>query len=405
MKVSIIGQGYVGLPLAIALAQAGNQVIGLDSNSVRIQEISAGHSKIETVSQESLLSVLKSEAYTPTTNPSLIRDSKVFVITVPTPIDSANNPDLSFLQEATSTISKYASYGALVINESTSFPGTLRNVIAPIFNTSREGSDRLIDFACSPERIDPNNKEFNLFNTPRLVGGLSNEAVERAVAFYSSFVKKVIRVTSPEVAEASKLLENTYRLINIAFINEFAEYCAKKEIDVSQVIEAASTKPFGFVGFSPSVGIGGHCIPVDPHYLRNDSENFEVELKITKAALASNLERPARIVKNLKALNLLPPKRVLIEGVTYKPNVSDIRESPSLQLISELKGAGYEVAWHDPIYHSDIKGTQRAKVGEEFDLAILCVFHSVTNLEEVKSRSSRFIDLTFRALIPIKNKS
>lgn len=394
MKVSIIGQGYVGLPLALALAEADIEVVGLDSNANRVEEIRLGISKVETTSQETLLRSLRNGQYIPTADPNLISDSDVYVITVPTPIDGQNKPDLSFLEAATRTISKYAKEQSLIINESTSFPGTLRRFIAPIFDDHQSGRSRNLHFASSPERIDPSNVKFNLFNTPRLVGGLTEVATAKAHDFYKKFVDNVITVSSAEVAEASKLLENTYRLINISFINEFAEYCAKKNINVREVIEAANSKPFGFASFYPSAGIGGHCIPVDPHYLSQDAEEVNVHLKVTQSALESNLQRSSRIVKHLNELGIMPPSRILIEGVTYKANVSDIRESPSLRIYSDLVEAGYETAWHDPIYDLDISGTVRAKTDEKFDLILICVVHNATDLNELDARARKILDLT-----------
>jgi len=265
--VAIVGQGYVGLPLAIAAVESGWKVVGVDLSVTRVLTLNKGESPIEDISNQRLQNAIAGGLYVATTNFKDIAEADVIVICVPTPLDSDRKPDLQPLLSAVRSIEPYVKTGALVVSESTSYPGTLRNEIVPIFSQTKTYTDREIFFAVAPERVNPGDQIWNQKNTPRLVGGLNNESVLKALDFYSSICNSVVCVSSPEIAEAAKLLENTFRFVNIALIHEFTQICENQSIDVHQVIDAASTKPYGFMPFRPGVGIGGHCIPVDPLYL------------------------------------------------------------------------------------------------------------------------------------------
>ena len=269
MKIAVIGQGYVGFPLAQLAAKSGFEVIGYDNNSEVIQSLDNSESNLKLTDDEALLI-----------------DCQIYVIAVPTPLDTQVKPDLTYVIKASEVIAKYAANGSLVINESTSYPGTLREVIMPIIDPS--GVKVL--FAAAPERIDPLNQQWNLSNTTRVIGGVTKEAGNKAVDFYSSFCKNVITVSTPEVAESAKLLENTFRQINIAFINQFTQIMDKLNIPVYEVIEAANTKPFGFMKFNPGLGVGGHCIPIDPIYLANKAESSGAPASFIRSADQINNE-------------------------------------------------------------------------------------------------------------------
>lgn len=362
MKVSIIGQGYVGLSLAASAAKAGHEVIGFDVNSDLVESLSSGISHVEGVEIAGLT------GYQATDDASLINGSDVVVIAVPTPLNTERKPDLSYLIAACKTIGQNLSKKALIINESTSFPGTLRNLIS---KQIEEISELGHLFAASPERVDPGNHVWNQSNTPRLVSGLTDDATETAAKFYSDFCKHVVKVSSPEVAETAKLFENTFRQVNIAMVNELAQISHGLDIDVREVLDAAATKPFGFMKFNPSLGVGGHCIPVDPSYLSFAAENVGIEASFIELAKEINLEMPSYVANRItNAVGSLKGKKVLVAGLSYKANVSDLRESPSLLLIDALEVLGAEVIKHDPL----VSGTSPIS---SCDVAILAVAHDV----------------------------
>ena len=285
MNIAIIGQGYVGLPLAIAAATAGHTVAGIDSNRTLVEKIKEGRSPIGDLSDTQILQALNSGLYRVSDNYESISRSDVIIVCVPTPLDSNHNPDLSFLMAALAAIASTLQTGALVIIESTVAPGTTRTLIANSLNSA--GVE--YDLAYSPERIDPANKTWNVTNTPKLVAGLTDRATERTVEFYQSFIDSVSAGSSLEVIETAKLLENSFRLINISFINEIAQFCAAIKIDVREVIAAAATKPYGFMPFYPGAGVGGHCIPVDPKYLSAKAHEIGLPSRFIDLAYEVNL--------------------------------------------------------------------------------------------------------------------
>ena len=345
MRVAIIGQGYVGLTIAVDAAAASNTVVGFDVNTALVTQLNAGVSHIEGVSDSALAALLGSGAYKASTDASALDGCDVIVIAVPTPLDDARNPDLSFVHAAADLIATHVKSPALIVNESTSYPGTLRNEIAARIT----GVEHL--FASSPERVDPGNTQWGTKNTPRLIGGLTPAAVAKARQFYASFCDTIIEVSSPEVAEAAKIFENTFRQVNIALVNEFAQIADALGISGREVIDAAATKPYGFMQFNPGPGVGGHCIPVDPSYLAHVANQVGVPATFIKRANEVNLTMPAYVVKRVIAGSggSIAGKSVVVVGVSYKSNVADTRETPAAAVVDLLRAQGATVTWHDEI--------------------------------------------------------
>jgi UDP-N-acetyl-D-glucosamine dehydrogenase len=379
-KVSIIGQGYVGLPLAISCAQAGFEVTGIDLSEEKVSQLNSYRSIVEDVSDSDLKSVTEAGKYKATTDYLIDPSIEIICICVPTPLGSKHQPDLEILQAATKDVGKSLKAGMLVIIESTIQPGTTRDVVVPILEKESGLSRDQFLVAYSPERIDPMNKKFTIKNTPKLVAGLTSEAAVKAKEFYSKFIDQVDVCDSLEVAETAKLLENSFRLVNISFINELAIFCQKIGIDVNDVIKAASTKPYGFMPFYPSVGVGGHCIPVDPLYLAEAARAVGAPSRFIELADEINLGMPTYFVgRASEILGGLKGKKVLVIGVSYKPNVADVRETPVEALINGLKKSGAVVSWHDDLVKS-WNGESSVALGTGFDLAILATPHDYLNL-------------------------
>jgi len=377
MRVAIIGQGYVGLSISSGAISAGFEVLGLDKSQLVVKGLNSGNSHIEGISDQQIASAISSGKFRASSDFSEIANCEIVVIAVPTPLNKSGEPDLGLLDSALASIAPFLNAETLVINESTSYSGTLRNVIAVRVNTL---NPKVKYFAVSPERVDPGNKSFGVKNTPRLVGGITDEAASRAVAFYSSFCAHVIKVSSPEVAESAKLLENSFRFINIGFINEFAQLMNSMGIPVSEVIAAAGTKPYGFMPFFPNVGIGGHCIPVDPLYLQKNALDHGIISKYIKLSEELNHEMPKYCVGRLEELyGSLKGRHLLVVGVSYKPDISDTRESPAEFVIKELEKKGAKVSWHDPLVES-FKGQSSASISGDYDLALVLVKHQILDM-------------------------
>ncbi len=352
MKVAIIGQGYVGLTIS-AFAAEHFEVVGFDSNLNIVNQLNQGHSHIEGVESSQLEKLINSGKYRATTQGRDIQGSDIVVIAVPTPLSPDRKPELSFIDAACKTIGQNLLHSALVINESTSFPGTLRNIIKPAIE--RYSSTQIEHlYAISPERVDPGRGDFNQKNTPRLYSGITSEATEKTRLFYSKFCDNLVEVSSPEVAEAAKLFENTFRQVNIALVNEFAQIAHSLGINVYETLDAANTKPYGFMKFTPSAGVGGHCIPVDPTYLAAVAEEHGAPATFIRRANEVNLEMPEYIVRRVAADNggTLQGKSVLVVGVAYKPNVADVRETAAELVIQHLRSQGAVVSWHDEVVGS-----------------------------------------------------
>ena len=382
-KIAVIGQGYVGLPLAIAAAEAGFYVNGLETNENKVTMISSGVIPIEDMSSARVIKQIKLGRYKISNDFSVIRESSIIAICVPTPLNADNQPDLSFLNSSVTEISKYLTPGTLVILESTVEPGTTRNILLPaLIYGSNLNSDQ-IDVAFSPERTDPTNKVWNLSTTPKIVSGITELSRKRASEFYSRFINKVIECDSPEIAETAKLIENSFRFVNISFINEVSIFCNRLGIDVEKVIDVAATKPYGFMPFYPSIGVGGHCIPVDPLYLANKAREIGVLTRFIDLAEQVNKEMPGYFVdKAEEKLYGLINKKVLVIGVSYKPNVADVRESPVEALVAGLKQKGAHVSWHDDLV-KEWNGEKSVPLSGDFDLAILATPHDYLDLTKI----------------------
>ena len=379
--LSVIGQGYVGMPLALAAASAGHATVGIDLNPKIVSSVTSLHSPIEDISDAQIEVAYASGRYRITNTYECIKESEIVVICVPTPLDAAGLPDLTFLKAAVSEVSDNLKDGALVVIESTVAPGTTRDFVAPILDVANVG----YELAYSPERIDPANKKWNVTNTPKLVAGITSLATHRASNFYQTFVSDVVQGSSVEVIETAKLLENSFRLINISFINEIAEMCLKMKIDVREVIEAASTKPYGFMPFYPGAGVGGHCIPVDPSYLSSKAKEIGASTRFIDLANQVNHELPDYFTKiAAKALGEIKNKNILIVGVAYKSDVSDVRETPALDLIRAMRNAGAQVSWHDDLVQ-EWNGEKSAPLATTYDLAILVNPHTGTDLSKLGS--------------------
>ncbi len=372
MRVAIVGQGYVGLTITVGAVSAGHTVFGIDKSQRIVDSLNRGFSHIEGISHEEIRGAITRGLYRATTRFEDLNNADIVVIAVPTPLDYSGLPDLSLLESACDSVAPFLGEKALVINESTSYAGTLRNVIVRRIQTI---NPKVTKFAVSPERVDPGNEQFGVKNTPRLVGGITAESTDLAIAFYSTFCDNVVRVSSPEVAESAKLLENTFRFVNIGFISEFAQLMNAMNIPVSEVIAAASTKPYGFMPFFPNIGIGGHCIPVDPFYLQKNAEDVGVKSRFIALSESLNHEMPEYCVKRLEDIHgELKGKSVLVVGVSYKPNIADTRETPAEHVISLLRKAGAVVSWHDPLV-STFNGESSSPIEGNYDLALVLVNH------------------------------
>ncbi|MGC8890926.1 MAG: nucleotide sugar dehydrogenase [bacterium] len=358
-RISIVGLGYVGLPLALEFAKSGLTVFGIEQNPIKVERVNRGESYIEDVDSKELSEVVSSSKLKAYTEFYPIKDSDAIIICVPTPLTIHKEPDISYIVNVTNEIAKFLKKGHLVILESTTYPGTTEEVVLPILEKTGLKAGKDFYLAFSPERVDPGNKNFTMKDIPKVVGGINKESTELAGKLYSYITDRVYPVSSPKVAEIEKLLENMFRLVNISFVNELALLCQRMDIDIWEVISAASTKPYGFMPFYPGPGLGGHCIPIDPFYLSWKAKEYDFDVRFIELAGEINDSMPYYIVDMvIKALNTqkkaLNGSRVLVIGVAYKPNVADPRESPALKIIPELEKLGALVEYHDP-YIREIK--------------------------------------------------
>ena len=382
-QISVIGQGYVGLPLALAICNAGYSTIGIDISVFRISELQSSKSGIEDISDNEIATALASGKYKPTTDYSEIRNSNVILICLPTPLTKNNLPDLSAVESSAKELSKYLQKDSLVILESTVEPGTTRDFFVPILEKSSGLSRDNFNVVFSPERIDPLNKNWNIKNTPKIVAGLTEKAKILGVDFYSKFIDTVVPVDSIEVAETAKLLENSFRLVNISFINEISIFCEKLGLEINDVVKAASTKPYGFMPFYPSIGAGGHCIPVDPIYLSNTANRLGVKSRFIDLATQVNNEMPEHVVRRAEEkLFGLKGKNILVVGVSYKSNVADVRETPVARLIEGLINKGANVSWHDDLV-KEWNSEKSVTLSSDFDLAIIATPHDYLDLTKL----------------------
>jgi UDP-N-acetyl-D-glucosamine dehydrogenase len=371
MHVGVIGLGYVGQTVARAAAASGHKVVGYDVNAEAIQK----------------LNPKELSNFTGTTDETILSDCEIVLIAVPTPLTDDRQPDLSFVHQAADLIARNFKSPILVINESTSHPGTLRTEIAERI-TKTSGVLHL--YASSPERVDPGNGNWNVKNTPRLLSGLTPEATALAKSFYAPFCDTIIETSTPEVAEAAKLFENTFRQVNIALVNEFAQIAHALKIDPREVISAAATKPYGFMEFTPGAGVGGHCIPVDPIYLSNVAAKAGVPATFIERATQVNQAMPAYVVSRVIAAagGSIKGKKVVVVGVAYKPGVTDTRETPSAEIIRLLTSAGAVVAWNDHVVGTWMGQSSSAIEGN--DVAVVVTRHSGLTDEEIKKATYIF---------------
>jgi len=393
--LAIIGQGYVGLPLAMAAVDAGWSVIGIEKSVSRVDQLNSGSSPVEDISDARLAKALAAKKYVASNNPADVSKASVITICVPTPLNDQREPDLELLESATRDVAPFLANGSLLVSESTSYPGTLREVIIPLVNKLKPSETKTLYFASAPERVNPGDPVWDQKNTPRLVGGIDEESQTRALAFYNSICDSVIATSTPEIAEAAKILENTFRLVNISMINEFTQLCSAQGINVHEVINAAATKPYGFMPFRPGVGIGGHCIPVDPLYLtwwarkggqvaslveRSDEISNQMPIYVAERALAI-----------AKALTGTP--KVLILGVAYKPGVGDVRETPASALRAALVARGAEVAWVDPLVPL-WEGTKPVTGAWDCDVAIVATNQPGLDVKSLLAKGIPVLDCT-----------
>jgi UDP-N-acetyl-D-glucosamine dehydrogenase len=411
-RVGIVGLGYVGLPLAVTFAEAGVGVLGLDAVQSKVDSVNQGQSYIEDVPSDRLAALVGDGLIRATTSWDAMRWVEAVVICLPTPLDDHREPDLSAVLGAAESMAPRLRPGQLVVLESTTYPGTTRDELTPLLERSglRAGQDFHVAF--SPERVDPGREDWTTRTTPKVVGGLTPECTRRAAELYGSAVDTIVQVASPEVAEMTKLLENIFRSVNIALVNELAILCDRMGVDVWEVIDAASSKPFGFMPFRPGPGLGGHCIPIDPFYLTWKAREFDFHTEFIELAGKVNSQMPAFCVaKVIRALNSrrqsLNGSRVLVIGVAYKKNVNDMRESPALRIIDLLAADGGIVSYHDP-YVPELATRQLASVPltpetlEAQDAVLIVTDHDGIDWAEVVEAAPLVVD--FRNAAPADPK-
>jgi UDP-N-acetyl-D-glucosamine dehydrogenase len=403
MNICIVGQGYVGLPIAIESAKSGNTVFGYDIDLKKIESLKNGSSLLPESTKLEIESLQDQGKLIFISDLLQAININIYIIAVPTPLDDLKEPDLSFLKNACNDIAPNLQDNTLVINESTSYIGTLRNLISPIIESQSNAKN--LKFAIAPERIDPGNTSWNVKNTPRIVSGLSETAISEAVVFYSQFCDHVIRVEKPEVAEAAKLIENTFRQVNIALVNELSEISNRYGFLLSDAVAAAATKPFGFMPFYPSIGAGGHCIPVDPSYLRHSAKLVGLDSKLIDIANTVNNSRPAKVVEMIENhfnFNFFG-KTVQIVGIAYKSGISDVRESPALEFINVLRQKGANVIYHDPfVSHYQDLASEELRV--DIDLGIIITPHHQIDFKKWTESNLDVLDLSVQSEFTLGTK-
>ncbi|MEA1973356.1 MAG: nucleotide sugar dehydrogenase [Candidatus Cloacimonadota bacterium] len=403
--VGIIGLGYVGLPMAVTVARNGYKTIGVDVNDYAVTHVNNGENYIGDVDDAELKELVEKKLLSASLDYSAIKDCDIIMVAVPTPLDKYQQPDSSFVQSSVDSLAKNVSKDTLVILESTTYPGTTEEIVAPAFEKAgfTVGEDIFVSF--SPERVDPGNKTYKTANTPKVVGGMTKKCNEISKVFYNAILEAPIHlVSSPNIAEMEKIYENTFRNINIALANEMTILCDKMGIDMWEVIEAAKTKPYGFMAFYPGPGIGGHCIPLDPFYLTWKAREYKYHTRLIELSGEINNEMPTFVIsKSIKLLNkkgiALSKAKVLILGAAYKRNISDMRESPIEQLIVELEEYDVNFDYNDPHvpkFHNERNGKNYKSVSldnlENYDLVIIVTDHAAYDYEELVNRSNLILD-------------
>ena len=397
--IAVIGAGYVGLPLAQTFAEAGQTVVLVDVVPALVEELNRGESHIDDVPSEKLRPLVESGAIAATTDYSVVRDSDAVLIAVPTPLSRQREPDLSYIERAAKDAAPHLHAGHVVVLESTTYPGTTREILQPLLERGsglKAGAD--FHLAFSPERVDPGNRDFTTKTTPKIVGGVDDGSAEAAAALYRKAVDDVHIVSTPEAAELTKLLENIFRSVNIALVNELAQLCDRMGIDVWEVVDAAATKPFGFMSFKPGPGLGGHCIPIDPFYLTWKAREYDFSTRFVELAGEVNNNMPyfCRSVVS-QALNHGAQKsvsgsKILVLGVAYKADINDVRESPAEKLIELLRTAGAEIAYHDP-HVPEFDGLHSVPLEPEgYDCVAIVTAHSTIDYADVVRRAKVIVD-------------
>ena len=416
--VGVIGLGYVGLPLAVEMAEAGYRTIGFDVQRKKVDAVNAGQNYIGDIVGNTLKEVVEEGKLSATSDFGFIRDVDAVLICVPTPLDQYQQPDISYVKNSTESVARRLHRGMLVVLESTTYPGTTEELLKPILESSglRCGEDFYLAF--SPERVDPGNKTYRTKNTPKVVGGVGQEATAVAAALYRNVLSGgVYEVSSPAVAEMEKLLENTYRTINIGLANEMAIICNRMGINVWEVIDAAKTKPYGFQAFYPGPGLGGHCIPLDPFYLTWKAREYDYHTRLIETSGEINTAMPEYVVdRAMKVLNknrtAMNGARVLVLGVAYKADIDDCRESPALHVLEHLEREGALVSYYDP-YIPEVRHKGRIYRGEaaltdellqSADIAIICTAHAAFDYERIQRLSKEVFD-TRNAMRDVKDRS
>jgi UDP-N-acetyl-D-glucosamine dehydrogenase len=396
--VAIIGAGYVGMPLARVFADAGKRVVLIDVDQRIVDGVNRGESHIDDVPSGELKKLVDADRVTATADYDALKEVDAILIALPTPLSSQREPDLSIVGSAAAEIAPRLREGQLVVLESTTYPGTTREFLEPILEQSGLKAGHDFHLAFSPERVDPGRTDWTTRNTPKLVGGLTPACTERAAELYRSAVETVVPVSSPEAAELTKLLENIFRAVNIALVNELAQLCERMDIDVWEIVNAAETKPFGFMSFKPGPGLGGHCIPIDPFYLTWKAREYDFYTEFIELAGKVNANMPY-FCRSLisQALNhgsqkSLSGSRVLVLGVSYKSDIDDVRESPAEKIIHLLEKAGAKVAYHDP-HVAKFNGLHSVDYEpEEYDCVVIVTAHSAIDYEELVDRAQIVVD-------------
>lgn len=400
MSIGIIGLGYVGLPLAVAFAEVGENVVGLDYDQTKVDHLNSARSYIEDVPSSTLTTL--SERISATTDYADLAGCEAVIVCVPTPLTGSREPDLSYLRSSAEELAKVLTPGQLVVLESTTYPGTTRDLLATTLEAGGRVSGDDFHLAFSPERIDPGRTDFTVRTTPKLVGGITPACTARAKELYERICDEVIPLSGPEAAELSKLLENIFRSVNIALVNELAQLCDRLGVDIWEVIDAASTKPFGFMRFEPGPGMGGHCLPVDPFYLAFTAREHDFYPEFIELAGKINQSQPLFCVSRIERVlndNGRPVNgtKILILGVSYKAGVGDVRESPALKIVRLLSELGADLSYHDPhvaeLTDTGLRNSELPGALEDADLTVIVTAHPEFDIPEIVRKSSLVLDL------------
>ena len=404
ITVGIVGLGYVGLPLAVEFGNAGIRTIGIDVNQARVDQLNAGDNYIQDVNDAELKTLVDAGTFTATSDFSSVKQIDAICIAVPTPLSKTKDPDITYILDVNKELIKYVHKDLIIVLESTTYPGTTRELLQPALEASglKVGTDVFLLF--SPERVDPGNPVFHTTNTPKVIGGVTENCLKLGMAVYAHIMDELVPVSSPEAAELTKLLENTFRSINIGLANEMAIMCAKLGVNVWEVIDAAATKPFGFMKFTPGPGLGGHCIPIDPHYLSWKMRTLDYKARFIELASEINASMPEYVVDLVSdGLNGMSKSingsNILLLGMAYKPDIDDVRESPALDVYSLLEAKGAKVSFHDP-YVSEIKFDSRMEQTidldhsslDQYDCVVITTNHSEYDIKAIVYGSALVVD-------------